>query len=754
MEKTTFITKSYEGNEWLKSLAQSGIPQINQQVMNPWGLYTESLLTHGIEMPALPFETPVGIFIVLRILKKTKDGYFYGSSYKDAEIAYQAIQNLRNQYVGPLEKEVEGISNLLLPGVLSQKNEAIIEELLIPYLGELKRLNLWDLPSLYHHFIYQTAKLGRNRKGKIILLEEDPLSPLESAFIENIAPENVIEIQSRENLFCHIPWSQEGKKEIFKAYGSYNEWREVLDRILQESVPYDQFLIGSPQEQRIAHFMREQSFVPYTLGCGFEIYDANIETSIKKRREQAVKAGFSGEELSNLENEIRDSLLNDRGNMENSQSGKIHLTKVKSLPLVQRENVFIMGTEAYTGSQIENSILLDGDIIAIKKKLPESDLKTSMEKTRQTIQDFHWTVDLLIRQNRNVTISYSHYDTAQLKINAKPSAISLFEETFIQGEDAGYFSNRRISLSQEEANSRLYYSGKLADTKTAENQEILGVGNFDNLTISATRAETLIQCPYKFVLEKLLGMEIAEDPEDASDITSWLDPRKLGELCHKIIEKYHQQKDINATLEEDKALMKKMNEQVLKDWMIQRPPKVDTEREIKDINALTEKYVLLKNRFGNHKMWAVEHPFEAQEFIPGKLSIVGKADLIEENPEGLAVIDVKTGRQVKQFDQDIKTCIQAVLYCCMLEQEVAPISVSGGHYLYPRSGRSVSCDYGSEVKAKALNLLEEAINSLETGEGWKVDEKEVCGYCSFESICKQEDKGRFFLRLVEEGIIS
>lgn len=196
MEKTTIVTKSYDGNEWVKSLAQSGIPQINQQIIRPSGLYTESLLTHGVEMPALPSETIVGIFVVLRILRKNQGGYFHGSTYRDAEIAYQSIQTLRSQYIGPVEQEVEGISYLLLPGVLSKKNEAIIEELLIPYLKELKALNLWDMPSLYHHFISCAEKGTGRRKGRIVLLEEDPLSPLELTFVKSVAPINGLEIKT------------------------------------------------------------------------------------------------------------------------------------------------------------------------------------------------------------------------------------------------------------------------------------------------------------------------------------------------------------------------------------------------------------------------------------------------------------------------------------------------------------------------------------------------------------------------------
>ena len=754
MEKITLVAKGYEGNEWVKSLAQSGLPQINKQLISPWGLYTESLLTHGVQMPALPFEAPVGIFIMLKILKNNEGGYFTTPSYRDAEIAYQAIQSLRNQYVGAAIEEVEGISDLLLPGILNQKNEAIIKELLIPYLDALKNLGLWDLPALYHNFIERMDENGiasTKRKGKGILIQEDPLSPLESAFVKALYPENSIEIQTRDSIFCHKPWETQGKKEIFKAYGSYNEWREVLDRIIQSNHPYDEFLLGSPQEQRIAHFMKEQSFVPYTLAGGFESQCLEIEKTVKKRKAQALRAGFIKEELPAIENDINDSLRSNRVDMANSQSGKIHLSQINSLPLIYRKNVYIMGLEAYTGSQMENSILLDGDIKNIREKVATSDLRTSVEKTRQTIRDFRWTVDLMIKQNRNVTLSYSYYDTAQLKIQAKPAAISPFEEAFTLSEDAGYFSDRRIPLSKDEANGLIYYSGKLSGSRQIDNQKEEGLGDLEALRISATRAETLIQCPYRFALENIIDMEIEER---VIDITRWLDPMEMGTLCHQIFANYHQQTEKSATIEDDNLLMDKIYKDVVDSWLTRKPPSVDPQRQLKEIKTITQNYVILKNSYGKNNFLAAERLFEAAELIPEKLSIYGRADLVEENLEGLTVVDVKTGRRVGQTDQDIKTCIQAILYCLLLEREGNSIPVTGGYYLYPRTQRVVSCDYNLEAQEKAVDLLKQAINAIETGNGWKTDEKEVCEYCAYEKICNQKNKRRFFQSLIEEGVIS
>ena len=754
MEKITVVAKGYEGNEWVKSLAQSGLPQINKQLISPWGLYTESLLTHGVQMPALPFEAPVGIFIMLKILKNNEGGYFTTPSYRDAEIAYQAIQSLRNQYVGAAIEEVEGISDLLLPGILNQKNEAIIKELLIPYLDALKNLGLWDLPALYHNFIERMNENGiasTKRKGKGILIQEDPLSPLESAFVKALYPENSIEIQTRDSIFCHKPWENQGKKEIFKAYGSYNEWREVLDRIIQSNQPYDEFLLGSPQEQRIAHFMKEQSFVPYTLAGGFESQCLEIEKTVKKRKAQALRAGFIKEELPAIENDINDSLRSNRVDMANSQSGKIHLSQINSLPLIYRKNVYIMGLEAYTGSQMENSILLDGDIKNIREKVATSDLRTSVEKTRQIIRDFRWTVDLMIKQNRNVTLSYSYYDTAQLKIQAKPAAISPFEEAFTLSEDAGYFSDRRIPLSKDEANGLIYYSGKLSGSRQIDNQKEEGLGDLEALRISATRAETLIQCPYRFALENIIDMEIEER---VIDITRWLDPMEMGTLCHQIFANYHQQTEKSATIEDDNLLMDKIYKDVVDSWLTRKPPSVDPQRQLKEIKTITQNYVILKNSYGKNNFLAAERLFEAAELIPEKLSIYGRADLVEENLEGLTVVDVKTGRRVGQTDQDIKTCIQAILYCLLLEREGNSIPVTGGYYLYPRTQRVVSCDYNLEAQEKAVDLLKQAINAIETGNGWKTDEKEVCEYCAYEKICNQKNKRRFFQRLIEEGVIS
>jgi RecB family exonuclease len=400
---------------------------------------------------------------------------------------------------------------------------------------------------------------------------------------------------------------------------------------------------------------------------------------------------------------------------------------------------------------MENSILLDGDIKNIREKVATSDLRTSVEKTRQIIRDFRWTVDLMIKQNRNVTLSYSYYDTAQLKIQAKPAAISPFEEAFTLSEDAGYFSDRRIPLSKDEANGLIYYSGKLSGSRQIDNQKEEGLGDLEALRISATRAETLIQCPYRFALENIIDMEIEER---VIDITRWLDPMEMGTLCHQIFANYHQQTEKSATIEDDNLLMDKIYKDVVDSWLTRKPPSVDPQRQLKEIKTITQNYVILKNSYGKNNFLAAERLFEAAELIPEKLSIYGRADLVEENLEGLTVVDVKTGRRVGQTDQDIKTCIQAILYCLLLEREGNSIPVTGGYYLYPRTQRVVSCDYNLEAQEKAVDLLKQAINAIETGNGWKTDEKEVCEYCAYEKICNQKNKRRFFQRLIEEGVIS
>jgi CRISPR/Cas system-associated exonuclease Cas4 (RecB family) len=200
--------------------------------------------------------------------------------------------------------------------------------------------------------------------------------------------------------------------------------------------------------------------------------------------------------------------------------------------------------------------------------------------------------------------------------------------------------------------------------------------------------------------------------------------------------------------------MDRIFQQVVDSWLSSMPPLVDPEREIKEIKTLTENYVSLKNRYGKNNYVDAEHLFEAAELIDKKLTIYGKADLIEESSGELTIVDVKTGRRVGQTDQEVKSCIQAILYCCLLEEESKSLPVKGGYYIYPRTQRVVSCDYNLEVKKRAVELLEQSLNSLESGDGWKIDDKKICGYCPFATLCRQEDKRRLFQSLIEEGVIS
>jgi|GEM_PF-2300379 len=777
MEKRTIIAKGLNSSELLKTLAVGNNPQVNQIFMTPSKVCEEALLSYGIPLPGERISGQAGIFIMLRILRENIESatrYFNSASYADAVMCHQALTKLRMQLNRVEEPEISGISRLLSKPVVKAKNKAIVEELAIPYLEALSRLNLLDAPALYRYVISKVS--GRKKPllmGRAFFVEEYPVSPLEYQLTAAIFGRDRIETISRDELFggiCAGPEVSLGRFEQFSSYGSSNELRRVLDRMIKSGEPLDSFVIASPKPETFSQLLREYEHldIPYTLGSGISAVhsrafidgtldckaDASGWIELQSLIKNAGIAGFSGKELSELSADIMKALSAERIFMANSCEGKVHLSDLGSLPLINRKNVFIMGIEALAGAGNENAILLDGDIIGIRSETERSELLTSVDKTIKNAEDFRWLINLLKRQRKNVTVSYSYFDTAALKTQSKPAVFSSLEEEFTSVGDWGFFEGDLLPLSEEEAYMKQYKDGSRMRPLEADLAVDSPVGNLPELRISSTVAEKLALCPYAFFVEKLLKITMPEEPRDK---TLWLDAKETGSLCHEIISLYSQKSGALTAREEKKILMLSLAEERITAWQQLMPSQMDKTFEIENIKDICIKYVELKETLPQAETLATELSIGDEPVIPGRLSIHGKADLIEkrntDKGEEIFVLDAKTGRNVKQIEDDLETCVQALIYCELLNRTAYPGKVSGAVYLYPKAGRYVACRYNEGVSLALRERFKERIASIEKAEGWKAEGTDACAFCTAKAICETDGRYRYFDALVKGGII-
>jgi len=774
MEKNYFIVKGINSSEMIKSLAKSGRAQTNKHITTPSALCEEVLLSYGISMPGKKISEQSGIFIMLRILRENRKcgmGYFKSAAYQDAAICYGAMKRLRMQLADVAESEIEGISRLLSKPVIGAKNEAIVQELLKPYLEILNQKGLVDAPSLFRHLI---SEMLHGKKpllaGKAFMIQDYPISPLERRFLDLAFEGSRVQFVPRDEFFAATLGAPcgEGRRERFSSYGSSNELRTILDRIIKSREPLDSFVIASQQTESFAHLMREHQQIPCTISSGISSVHSRVykeSTSgtllagtggaeLQSLIRSALDAGFSEQELPGILPDIRKALSLTKIGRANSSEGTLHLSDLSALPAVNRKNVYIAGLEALAGTEKENAILLDGDILEIRAKVKDSDLLTSKEKTEKKAENFRWLIGLLKKQGKNITISYSYYDTAALKAQSKPAVFSSIEDDFADTGNPGFFDESLLPWTPEENYMKEYKDGIRMEPFTAEPAAAEAIGELRELHISSTAAETLMNCPYAFFIEKILGIRIPEEPKDR---TIWLDPKETGSICHEIIALYSQEVSPSQTTDKKIERILSIAERKIEEWQNLIPSDIDKTYEIENIKDICTKFVKLKETMPRGETAATEISIADEPFIPGRLYVHGKADLVEKRQKGseeeIYVLDAKTGTNVKQIEEDIESCVQALIYCELLNRSVYPGLVRGCAYLYPKAQRYVTCTFNKEISKSLVSRFEARIGSIEKADGWKSDDSDACLYCTAKTICEMSPGFRYYETLVKRGMV-
>ena len=726
---------------------------MHQQVVSPLRLAQEVAVLRGVPMPTQPIGSQVSIFVMMRILRNNSGGYFKNASYRDAQVYWEALQQLRFQYGGTPEQEIEGLRELFLPGALEEKNRRILDELLVPYLVEMNSLGLWDDVRFYRELLKQDVPSPVGERYEIYHLVEDPMSPLELAVLGKMFSQEGLQRSSLWQLLPCCEIQREANYVSFEGYGSINEWREVTDRMIKAGTSYDQFVVVAGNYTRFAQYHQEQPILPFTLSEGVPI-TGGVSEGMALRREQARMAGFTTDQLPDLDRALFDSLKSRRSPGEVTGGGKAHLTTIQQLPFIYRPQVFLVGVEEAVVSPAENPVLLDGDILALRKKCPTTSLKTSFEKTEESLNEYINTVDWLKDQKQSITISYSHYDTASLKAKAKPSLLARFHNIFREEGSVGYFEQHRIPLTWEER----YMTGiswpwprNIVNVQTTPEE---GVGKVEPLHISATQAEKMVRCPYYFALTYLLKME---PPEEEKDPGTWLDPKERGTLCHEIFALYHGWDKRTASISEKLEKMQEYSRQVIERWRREIPPAANPINEIRELEKIATAYVYLKQPSDYRPVLHVEYAMEEKECLPKALWIRGTADLVEGEDttriDGVVISDVKTGSHVEQVENDGESCLQAMLYCWLYQQHDKECTVEQGRYLYPKVSREIGCSYSESRQQELIRLLKEAADSLESGEGWKKVDKRRCHYCGVREYCHSMPRMRYYEGFRKEGWI-
>ena len=227
----------------------------------------------------------------------------------------------------------------------------------------------------------------------------------------------------------------------------------------------------------------------------------------------------------------------------------------------------------------------------------------------------------------------------------------------------------------------------------------------ENRSFSASALETALSCPFKFYMQKLVGLNPPPIPERKND--SWLDANEMGTLCHAVLEQYYRNPEdsweriLDAEIEKQKEIRPEGPESAVK---------ADTEKAKRMISraiAWTEssgrQVIAAEKRFGRN---ADEEPLEIR-IGDRTLRLNGSIDRVDRlQDETLAILDYKTGTSGSYRDSlDVK--LQQFLYTRAAETMEPGCRVRESGYLFLRDAADYLrvCQDDEERKKKERTVL-------------------------------------------------
>lgn len=281
---------------------------------------------------------------------------------------------------------------------------------------------------------------------------------------------------------------------------------------------------------------------------------------------------------------------------------------------------------------------------------------------------------------------------------------------------------------------------------------------------SASRLETLAQCPFRYFLKHVLRVEPPREIE--RDVTEWLDPMTAGSLLHEVFRLFFER--LTAAGEKPEAarhgeLIVAISDEQIAVWREKVPPASELAfgQRRSDILVAARTFLALEEQhcremtprffevpFGlrraeSRAAIASRDPVPIAVGAGESFPLRGSIDRIDEAPDGsFHVWDYKTGgtwRHKEERGIDGGRQIQHALYAMALEVLLGragiAASVSRSGYFFPgrkgegrRMPMAIDAGHTRDVLARLLGLLR-------AGTFPHASSKDDCRYCDYEAVC-------------------
>lgn len=266
---------------------------------------------------------------------------------------------------------------------------------------------------------------------------------------------------------------------------------------------------------------------------------------------------------------------------------------------------------------------------------------------------------------------------------------------------------------------------------------IIGIPfDYSNWTFSVSQLTSLGQCPFKWFTSKVLKLGApAEVEEDLS-------PSLRGSLYHKVVELLVEAVQSDSTLKiTDADLLREKfleAEQAVKlpallNWAVRR------EDHLRQLSVTLQKPTF----------WPPDaDPIDLEKRFEGTwqgLKVTGRIDRIDETPNGLVLIDYKTGgsapKGIKDSNGKVSIDLQLPLYRAIAADLYPGKSVVDAQYYSLTKGKKLSVS-GKAPQHELPAAIENCKSALDTG-SYPVQpdaKRDACTYCDFDLICRQGNR--------------